>query len=62
MTDSKKEKKTKETKIKKTEEDPLPVCTTAADAEHLRGEDEDEPCDDARAVEFETEAEEKNEE
>jgi hypothetical protein len=27
----------------------LPYCTTASTAEHLRGENDDEPCDDGRA-------------
>ncbi len=40
-------------KKKKKEKDwPLPYCTTAPSAEHYRGEDDDEPCDDARATEF----------
>ncbi|MBU2489261.1 MAG: hypothetical protein KKA60_07710 [Proteobacteria bacterium] len=29
---------------------PLPMCRTAPSAEHHRLENEDEPCDDARAV------------
>ena len=61
VTDPKNEEEGKDTKVKKTEEDPMPVCRTAADPEHLRGEDEDEPCDDARGVEFETDQEEKKE-
>jgi hypothetical protein len=36
------------TKKKETEENPLPYCTTAPSAEHHRGADEDEPCDDGR--------------
>jgi len=36
---------------KKTTEEPLPVCTTAPSAEHVRAESEDEPCDDNRAGE-----------
>jgi hypothetical protein len=65
VTDTKeeKEKERQQTKNKEKEGDiPRPVCRTAADPEHLRGEDEDEPCDDARGVEFETEQEEKKEE
>lgn len=34
-------------KKKKTEEE-LPFCTNAPSAEHARGSDEDEPCDDYR--------------
>lgn len=30
------------------DEESLPVCTSAASAEHARAEEEDEPCDDAR--------------
>jgi hypothetical protein len=39
------------------QEQDLPVCTTAADPEHLRGGDMEmeEPCDDARAGEVEEE-------
>lgn len=50
-----KTKKKDEIKKKKKEEQdwPLPYCTTAPSAEHYRGEDDDEPCDDARATEFE---------
>jgi len=29
--------------------EPLPYCTTAPSAEHARKDNEDEPCDDARA-------------
>jgi hypothetical protein len=57
VTDPKDEKKPKDTRIRKKEDVPMPVCTTAADPEHHRGEDENEPCDDARGVEFETEQE-----
>ena len=35
----------------KTEEEPLPLCTTAPSAEHARGSEEDEPCDDGRSGE-----------
>ena len=52
MTDKKHEEKKK----KKEEQDwPLPYCTTAPSAEHHRAGDEDEPCDDARATDFEEE-------
>ena len=33
---------------KKKADAPLPFCTTAPSAEHARGPDEDEPCDDSR--------------
>lgn len=57
------EKEVRKTKNKEKEgEIPRPVCRTAADPEHFRREDEDEPCDDARGVEFETEQEEKKKE
>ena len=35
-------------KKKKKSEEPLPFCTTAPSAEHARGSNEDEPCDDSR--------------
>ena len=38
----------KNNRKKKTEAD-LPFCTTAPDAEHARGHNEDEPCDDSRS-------------
>ncbi|MGD8757462.1 MAG: hypothetical protein PVH78_01180 [Deltaproteobacteria bacterium] len=50
MTQNKKERpkeKTKEEKKKKADA-PLPFCRTAPSAEHARGLDEDEPCDDSR--------------
>jgi hypothetical protein len=37
-------------------EEKLPYCTTAPSAEHARGWDEDEPCDDARAGDTEAES------
>ena len=33
---------------KKKKKDGLPFCTTAPSAEHARGQDEEEPCDDFR--------------
>lgn len=42
----------KENKPAKDEVFPLPHCTTAPDPEHHRAENEDEPCDDARATEI----------
>jgi hypothetical protein len=39
--------KVKKEKRKKNE-GPLPFCTTAPSAEHARGADDDEPCDDSR--------------
>ena len=41
-----KDKKKKEKKI--IEEQPLQPCTTAPSAEHARGHEDDEPCDDGR--------------
>jgi hypothetical protein len=66
VTDTKDEKveqkEAQETKNKQEEgEEPKPFCRRAAAPEHHRGGEEDEPCDDARGVEFETEQEEKNE-
>ena len=52
-----KKDKTKKKKKEKQEDWPLPYCTTAPSAEHHRGEYEDEPCDDARATNFEEETE-----
>ena len=43
----KKEEEQVEKKKKKAEEE-LPFCTTAPSAEHTRGDEEDEPCDDFR--------------
>ena len=37
-----------ESKKKKNVED-LPYCTTAPSAEHMRANEEDEPCDDGRS-------------
>ena len=47
MTDEEK-KDTQGGKKKKKTEKPLPFCTTAPSAEHSRGQDEEEPCDDFR--------------
>jgi hypothetical protein len=44
-----------ERKKKKKEAPPLPLCTTAADPEHHKGEDNDEPCDDYREGNIEAE-------
>ena len=50
----KKEKKHGAKKKRKEKQDwPLPYCTTAPAPEHFRGADEDEPCDDARAIDME---------
>jgi hypothetical protein len=47
--EGKKEKKEDEQlEKKKKKEEELPFCTTAPSAEHARGTDEDEPCDDFR--------------
>ena len=45
-----KEKKEEEQvkKKKKKADEELPFCTTAPSAEHSRGADEEEPCDDFR--------------
>ena len=54
-----KEEKTQDLSEKenKQKDDALPFCTTAASAEHARGESEDEPCDDARAGDSERDGE-----
>ncbi len=39
----------KEEQKKKSLEGELPACTTAPSAEHARGSDDDEPCDDGRS-------------
>ena len=42
--------KEKDRKKKKRKQDvPLPFCTTAPAAEHARGYEEEEPCDDGRS-------------
>ena len=41
-------KSEEEAKKKKKAKKPLPFCTTAPSAEHARGSNEDEPCDDSR--------------
>jgi len=41
-------KSEEEAKKKKKAKKPLPFCTTAPSAEHARGANEDEPCDDSR--------------
>jgi len=50
MTEKQDEKSKEEIKKKKPGK-PLPSCTTAPSAEHARGLDEDEPCDDFRGGE-----------
>jgi hypothetical protein len=40
--------KEEEGQKEKKQEEALPFCTTAPSAEHARGSDEDEPCDDSR--------------
>jgi hypothetical protein len=58
MTENK-EKRHRVRKKKKEEQDwPLPYCTKAPAPEHFRAADEDEPCDDARATEFDKEKDE----
>ncbi len=39
----------KEREKKKQLNEQLPACTTAPSAEHARGSDDDEPCDDGRS-------------
>jgi hypothetical protein len=46
-----------EGKDKKSKE-PLPFCRTAPDPEHLRGAEEEEPCDDYRSGDVPTDEEE----
>ena len=41
-------------KKKKKEQVPLPFCTTAPAAEHTRGYEEEEPCDDGRSGKIES--------
>ena len=41
-------KEQSEKKKKKTEDEELPFCTTAPSAEHARGDQDEEPCDDFR--------------
>ncbi|NLD38965.1 MAG: hypothetical protein GX654_19065 [Desulfatiglans sp.] len=50
-------KKNQKDKKNQDQEWPLPFCTKAPSAEHHRSADNDEPCDDARATEFEEEKE-----
>jgi hypothetical protein len=48
MTDEERKDTKDERKKKKKTEESLPFCTTAPSAEHSRGQDEEEPCDDYR--------------
>ena len=59
MTEEKEKKQESGKKKKEDQEWPLPYCTTAPAPEHFRADDSDEPCDDARATEFEEEKGEK---
>ena len=43
-----KEKASAEKADENNSEEKLPFCTTAPSAEHARGEDDDEPCEDFR--------------
>lgn len=61
MTEEKEKKQESGKKKKEDQEWPLPYCTTAPAPEHSRAGNEDEPCDDARATEFEEEKDEKGE-
>ena len=47
MEENKKESGKKQEKMKKVAD--LPYCTRAPSAEHMRANEEDEPCDDGRA-------------
>jgi hypothetical protein len=58
MTKEKGEKHRDQNKKKEGQDWPMPYCTTAPSPEHFRASDEDEPCDDARATEFEEEKDE----
>jgi hypothetical protein len=49
MEDQEKKKIDEQAKSKKEDEEPMPFCTTAPSAEHARGADDDEPCDDSRS-------------
>ena len=49
MDEEKINEKEETSKKKKTEEEPLPFCTTAPSAEQSRSDEDDEPCDDGRA-------------
>ena len=51
MEEEKREKEGPQPAKKKKAEDELPHCTTAPSAEHGRGDEEDEPCDDSRGAE-----------
>jgi hypothetical protein len=53
MTKKKDNKHWVKKKKKEAQNWPLPYCTTVPSAEHSRPSNEDEPCDDARAAEFE---------
>jgi hypothetical protein len=48
MSEEQKKSEEEAKKKKKKAEEPLPFCTTAPSAEHARGSNEDEPCDDSR--------------
>jgi hypothetical protein len=48
MTEDKESGLNPENEAEEAKEEKLPHCTTAPSAEHLRGEAEDEPCDDGR--------------
>ncbi len=49
----KKQKKSEKKKIKKKIKEDLPFCRKAPSAEHARGHDNDEPCDDGRTGDLE---------
>ena len=51
MEEEKREKEETQPAKKKKAEDELAYCKTAPSAEHSRGDEEDEPCDDSRGAE-----------
>lgn len=51
MEKEKTEKTDNDKKKDRKPDEKLPFCTTAPSAEHFRGSDDDEPCDDGRAGE-----------
>jgi hypothetical protein len=48
MEEKEEKREEEQEKKKKKNEDELPFCTTAPSAEHSRGDEEEEPCDDFR--------------
>jgi hypothetical protein len=52
MTENKDKNKDKEKQPEEKTEESLPFCTTAPSAEHSRGLEEEEPCDDGREGDY----------